>query len=281
MNSVKILINFGVLALLDFLSCTKVGCFIKRSFLDQIRKTQKVVYHDGVRMVFATPNELCTYRAVTFSIKEPETLEWIDGFREGAVLWDIGANVGLYSIYAAKRRGCRVFAFEPSIFNLECLGRNSFLNAVTDQVTLMPFALSDQIALSPLHMTSTDLGGALSTFDKTYGHDGRKLQEVFRFTTLGVPIDDVVRYLGIPAPTYIKLDVDGIEHLILRGGTNTLSKTQEILIEVNDDFTALSVECAEMLRAAGLQLREKRQGVGMGAKGIFQNTYNQIWCRPK
>ena len=254
---------------------------IRRLILNKMRDTQKVVYHNNLRMVFATPNELCAYRAATFSTKEPETLEWIDGFKEMAVLWDIGANVGLYSIYAAKRHGCNVFAFEPSIFNLECLARNSFLNKVTDRVTLMPFALSDQIAVSTFHMTSTDLGGALSTFDKTYGHDGQKLQEVFRFATLGAPIDDVVKYFGIPAPTYIKLDVDGIEHLILRGGTNTLSKTQEILIEVNDDFTELSLECERHLRAAGLHLRDKRQGIGMGAKGVCQNTYNQIWYRPE
>jgi len=80
-----------------------------------------------------------------FATKEPETLEWIDRIPEKSVLWDIGANVGLYSCYAAKARGCRVFAFEPSVFNLEILARNIFLNQLTDQITIVPgeFASAD------------------------------------------------------------------------------------------------------------------------------------------
>jgi FkbM family methyltransferase len=54
----------------------------------------------------------------------------------GSVLWDIGANVGLYSCYAVKARDCRVFAFEPSVFNLELLARNIFLNGIADQATM-------------------------------------------------------------------------------------------------------------------------------------------------
>jgi len=50
--------------------------------------------------------------------KEPDTLMWIDKIPEHSVFWDVGANVGLYSCYAAKARNCIVFAFEPSVFNL-------------------------------------------------------------------------------------------------------------------------------------------------------------------
>src|SRR4051812_37306235 len=93
-------------------------------------RTQQVTHH-GLILVFAVPNAPSKFRADTFSTKEPETLEWIDGIPEGSVLWDIGANVGLYTCYAAKARGCRVFAFEPSVFNLELLARNIFFNQLT------------------------------------------------------------------------------------------------------------------------------------------------------
>ena len=85
--------------------------------------TQKVE-HQGVELTFAEPNDINNYRIGTFSTKEPETLEWIDEIPQGSVLWDIGANIGLYTCYAAKARGCRVFAFEPSVFNLELLARS-------------------------------------------------------------------------------------------------------------------------------------------------------------
>ena len=72
----------------------------------------QTVSHGGVSKL-AVPNWLAGWRVDTFSSKEPETLEWIDSLPEGSVLWDVGANVGLYSVYAAKKRRCRVWAFEP------------------------------------------------------------------------------------------------------------------------------------------------------------------------
>ena len=74
----------------------------------------RAVRHHGTQLTFAVPNRLNRFRIDTFSTKEPETLDWIDAIQEGSVLWDIGANVGLYSCYAAKARRCRVVAFEPS-----------------------------------------------------------------------------------------------------------------------------------------------------------------------
>ena len=109
--------------------------------------------------MFVVPNVINHYRIDTFSTKEPETLEWIDKIPQGSVLWDIGSNIGLYSCYAAKARGCRVFAFEPSVFNLELLARNIFLNGLTDQVTIVPLPLSDALSFSTLNMSSTEWGG--------------------------------------------------------------------------------------------------------------------------
>ena len=63
-----------------------------------------------VRMTFFVPNEVCRYRAESFSVKEPETLEWIDRFGGAGAFFDVGANVGLYSIYYAKTQPGRVFS---------------------------------------------------------------------------------------------------------------------------------------------------------------------------
>ena len=50
---------------------------------------------------FFVPNQLLNWRVDTYFSKEPETLEWIDNFekKENLIFWDIGANIGLYSIY--------------------------------------------------------------------------------------------------------------------------------------------------------------------------------------
>ena len=106
----------------------------------------KSVYHHDVELIFTVPNDLNRFRIDTFSTKEPETLEWIEGIPQGSVLWDIGANVGLYTCYAAKARGCHVFAFEPSVFNLELLARNIFLNGLAGQAVIIPLPLFDHIS---------------------------------------------------------------------------------------------------------------------------------------
>src|SRR6516225_6500482 len=56
------------------------------------------------RVVFYCLGDLALWRARTLLAKEPETIEWIDSFRAGDVFWDVGANVGLYSLYAAVVR---------------------------------------------------------------------------------------------------------------------------------------------------------------------------------
>lgn len=256
----------------------RVGRYLYSQIITSAMTRTRTASYRGVTLMFAVPNAQNTWRVETFATKEPETLEWIDALPKGAALWDIGANVGLYTCYAAKARDCRVVAFEPSVFNLELLARNVYLNDLVHQVTIVPLALSDQIAVSRLNMTTTEWGGALSTFGREYGHDGRSLHKIFEYQMLGVSIVDAVERLGIPAPDFIKLDVDGIEHLILRGGESILRRVQGILIEINDDFAEQAEGCAAYLRRAGLSLVEKRHSQ-LVEESAFRGAFNQIWAR--
>jgi len=259
---------------------TRLGEYIENQIINSAMGRVTEVMHGGVNLKFATPNSLCHWRAKTFSTKEPETLEWIESIPEASIFWDVGANVGLYSVYAAKIRNCQVWAFEPSVFNLELLARNIALNALTDKVFIVPIALNDHLGSNRLRMTTTEWGGALSTFGKNFGWDGKKIRQVFEFQTIGLSIDDVIHKLEIPMPEYIKMDVDGIEHLILKGGLNTLHNVKCILIEINDDFHEQAEQCHSLLTEVGLTLKEKRHSIDIAVStGGFENTYNQIWVR--
>ena len=141
------------------ISKTKLGVYGFEQVLNTAMQMTQSVKHGQTELVFAVPNQLNRFRIDTFSSKEPETLEWIDSIPEGSVLWDIGANVGLYSCYAAKVRDCQVFAFEPSVFNLELLARNIYLNSLTHKISIIPFPLSDRLAFNTLNMTSMEWGG--------------------------------------------------------------------------------------------------------------------------
>jgi FkbM family methyltransferase len=259
---------------------TSVGRYCYERIIDNVREQTLMMEHKGTKLIFSIPNELNRYRVDTFATKEPETLEWIDRIADGAVVWDIGANVGLYSCYAAKARGCRVYAFEPSVFNLEVLARNIFLNRLTDRITVIPLPLSDGLACNTLNMTTTRWGGALSTFAQSYGHDGELISKIFEFPTVGISMVDAVSLLKIPRPEYIKMDVDGIEHLILKGGMPILRDIREASIEINDKFTTQAVDAKRYLEEAGLSFKEKKHADHFELEtGPTKYTFNQVWVR--
>jgi FkbM family methyltransferase len=263
---------------LNFITEGRVGEYVNSQVIARAMVRKQSVKHEGVEIILSTPNSLNEFRASSFSVKEPETLEWIDQIPNGSIVWDIGANVGLYSCYAAKKRGCRVFSFEPSIFNLELLARNIFNNQLQDLITIVPLPLSESLSVNKLNMSSTEWGGALSTFGYDFGHDGEKMDKVFEFSTIGISMLDAVKLLNIPQPDYIKLDVDGIEHLILKGGLSVLQNVKGILIEINDDFEKQAGDAMQYLVNSGLVLKEKRHAEYFD-NTIFNKTFNQIWQR--
>jgi len=262
-----------------FANGTSFGRYVLSQLISAVMSRNRLVKHKDVGLTFAVPNSLNNFRIDTFSTKEPETLEWIDSMPGGSVIWDVGANVGLYTCYAAKTKGCRVFAFEPSVFNLELLARNIYLNGLSDKVVIVPLPLSDMFSFSTLNMTSTEWGGALSTFGQSYGQDGRALNKIFEFQTIGISMVDAMESLKIPQPDFIKMDVDGIEHLILKGGAPVLANIKGALIEINEEFQKQSVNSSQYLTDANLVLKEKRQSE-MFKNSAYKNSYNQIWHRP-
>lgn len=253
---------------------------IGRFFLDQVinytRTKNKKIQHNGIAFLFSIPNSLIHYRVNTFSTKEPETLAWIDNIPKNTTFWDVGANVGLYSCYAAKARNCRVFAFEPSVFNLEVLARNIYLNNLSENVSVLSFPLSNSLSFNNLKMSSLELGGALSTFGENYGQDGKPLNQIFSFNTIGISVDMAVDLLKIPLPDFIKIDVDGIESLILQGGMKTLTKVREVLIEINENFEEQYVQSKYYLEDAGLVMVSKSN---TDHDSVTSRSFNQIWKR--
>jgi FkbM family methyltransferase len=268
----------AVRGLVRALNSNRAGRYVYTQVLTSAMERSQEVTHGGVPMRFAVPNMQNVWRIDTFSSKEPETLEWIDRIPKGSVVWDIGANVGLYAVYAAKARGCRVIAFEPSVFNLELLARNIVLNDLTRQIIIVPLPLSDERSSNTMNMTSTEWGAALSTFGKDYGHDGTALKKVFEYQVVGLSMSDAVEFLHLPQPDYIKLDVDGIEHLILSGGAAVLRAVKGVLIEINDNFREQAEGCSAQLTAAGLTMVDKRHS-DMVENSDFRGAFNQIWAR--
>jgi len=185
----------------------------------------------SIAIRISTPNE--HHRAVTYATKEPETIEWLrKNLRDGDVFYDVGANIGLYSLYAAKLRpSCHVFAFEPESHNFGNLCGNLLLNRV-ENVTPCFFPLSSHEAFAPFYVYDLRAGGALHSLGRPSPlQDGPPL-----LTTgaIAATIDALVSRYGLPAPDLLKLDVDGNEEQILDGAAAVLASgsLRSILVEV-------------------------------------------------
>ena len=228
-----------------------------------------------------TPNAVCRYRAETFETKEPETLKWIDEYGGDGAFYDIGANVGLYSLYFALTQSGSVFAFEPSALNLRLLAQNISDNGLAERIAIVPVALSDKNQFASFRLSMLEEGGSMSTFGELFGHDGESLSVEMAYETLGMSLDFMLESgLISEPPALLKIDVDGIEHLILRGARSALAGTalRSILIEVNEEFTDLRLEVQQTLRDFGFELRERRRSE-IFDDGQFASSFNQIWVR--
>lgn len=172
--------------------------------------------------------------------KEPETVEWIERrFKRGDVFYDIGANVGAYSLVAAKylKGETTIYAFEPSFLNYAQLSKNIFINKCQESVIPLNIALSDKTAIGNFHHQNLVPGGALHSFGEAVDSNNNKFTPVFTQPVLSYALDDFLKEFKIPLPNHIKLDVDGIEILILKGAKEILRSSQlrSILVEMNQD----------------------------------------------
>ena len=246
---------------------------IRQPFINYIDNDLRLTKHGSAKFYLYTPNSICAYRHATFSTKEPEMLEWIEEFG-GGVFFDIGANIGIYSLYYAQAQQGKVFCFEPSAFNLRQLAKNISINNLHKRITIISNPLSDRTCISTFINGNEDEGGALSAFGVNYGYNNKPMISNINYSVLGFSLDDLFeKDILNETPSLMKIDVDGIEHLILKGASKTLeSKTlRSVYIEVNDEFHEQSSQVKLRLETAGFKLKERRHAAS--------KVFNQIWVK--
>ena len=187
--------------------------------------------------------------------KEPFTVEWIEArVRPGDVLYDIGANVGPYSLIAAKHTGgeARVYAFEPSAGSYHDLCRNIVLNGCEDAVVPFCVALWSETALTVFHQRTLAAGAARHVLSG--GASDRKAR--YHEPLLAYALDDLIERFDLPLPNHVKVDVDGPELQVLQGASRTLRRPEwrSLLIEVERDDDAAEQAISELAIEAGFAL---------------------------
>ena len=192
-------------------------------------------YSHPIRISVSSPMEYHT--RLHSCKKEPETIEWIERqFRPGDTFYDIGANVGTYTLVAASfwGEGLRVVAVEPSPVNFARLTRNLALNGVEERVTALPVALGTACGILPFHCENLVAGGSLHALGEARDYRGRLFTPVATYPTLTYDLDTLIEQFGLPPPTHLKLDVDGTELAILQGAERTLRNVRTLLVELDE-----------------------------------------------
>lgn len=220
---------------------------------------------------FFCPTKISSFRAKTFFTKEPETINWMDKHGSNKkCLYDLGANVGIYSIYYAKKFESDVYAFEPSFKNLDLFSRNVKLNDLEKYINLIPNPISSKLIFSDFFLLNPSAGEALATFNdddvKQFILKKKKNYEkskIINYRTLGISVDYLIAKNIIKPPSLIKIDVDGNELDIVDGLKETISKVDNLSILIET-------------RVSTHQLVEKKLK-NLGLHKFNQFNDNSIW----
>ena len=144
---------FSYFLFIIIFSLNKVFFFLKRNFTGWLiffykKIIIKIKLNDQNSLIFFTPNNLVEWRVRTLLSKEPDTIKWINVFDKNKkiIFWDIGANIGLFSIYSAQKHegNIKVIAFEPSSSNLRVLTRNISINNFSDKIFINQIFLTNK-----------------------------------------------------------------------------------------------------------------------------------------
>lgn len=220
--------------------------------VESLSPTRKVDTQYGNLELFC-PGVIPEWRARTLLSKEPDTIDWISRFANADVFWDIGANIGTYSLFAALK-GHPVLAFEPSSGSYYLLNKNIELNRLDGKIAAYCVAFHERSTLASLYLKSAEIGESLNSFGEAVDWQGRSFTPSMRQGMLGFSIDDFIEKFHPPFPHHIKLDVDGNEEAIISGARKTLRdpRLKSILVELDGDRPDLLQRTAAILLESGL-----------------------------
>ncbi|MEK9724637.1 MAG: FkbM family methyltransferase [Rhodospirillaceae bacterium] len=202
-----------------------------------------------------------------FFDREPSLLKWIDGFETPCTYWDVGANTGIYALYAALDPAVKVHAFEPLAATYAALCTNIQENAADPRIDALCLGFFDRTVIGELRTDNAEAGSAHHDFGA--GGAAAEGGPKFRQSALTFSIDDFRRLYEVAAPNYLKIDVDGVEEEILRGAAETLRDpaVRSVLVEIVGED------------ARGQRMVNLLAGHGFAIDDAQSDAYNVVFTR--
>ena len=218
------------------------------------------------KLTFRTGNGRLLWRANSLLTEEPLMISWIKSMQSDDVVLDVGANVGMYTVPIAKKTQT-VYACELDPLNIAILKENLFLNSVTENVVVLPFACGDSAKVVNVKFRDLAYGDALQLIEGGDPQNTRFGHRTHTAKVIQFSLDDVFVQLNLSRPNKIKIDVDGNELTVLQGMKDLIRSANEVYFE-----DSLSESCRVVVQFLSSVGFKKHQSVQMFSK----NNSNQI-----
>jgi len=195
----------------------------------QIKNSKAINNKKNLNINLYTPELRTLRRLNSIFSKSPITMNWLNNLEKETILYDLGSNVGLYSIYHCILNNGYSYSFEAHYLNLFNQIQNINENNLQDKIKIIPNFFSSETKLDIVkfkkntNFGSSDLRG-----------EEAKTQNEYSYKTLFLKLDDLIEKNLIEIPDYIKIDVDGHEKEILKGMEKIFQnqKIKSVIIEV-------------------------------------------------
>lgn len=219
---------------LAFKIANMFGATFKARLMDKLPLYREAFFCEGVYCYISSSMELSRSERSYL----PEVRAWLGSFAPGEVFYDIGANVGMFSLTVAKIHNGRVktYAFEPSFSTFGSLVHNVIGNRFGEVVFPFNLALGRSQGMRSFNYTDIASGASVHTLDRLVNQTGGEFTPAFKQQVISYSLDDLVEQFGFPTPNHMKIDVDGGEMEIIEGMRKTLGKPEvkSVLVEVTE-----------------------------------------------
>ncbi len=261
----KFLLSFAALAAKILPNSTKQAIYNAKPLAAFIRRVLNRAAPTGLTQVKIAAGDLAGYSMLLdmqlekdywLGTYEPELQTAAHELVEpGAVIYDVGANIGYVSLLLAKAAGekGKIYAFEALPENVERWRTNMALNGMKDRLSLFAGAVTQNTG--PVRFLVHSSGG----MGKAAGSAGRHDQYQSEISVPGISLDEFVYGQGNTPPQVVKMDIEGGEVMALPGMRRVLAEARPlILMELHGPESSRAAW--DHLRSAGYQIFWMRQG---------------------
>jgi len=201
---------------------------------------KKSIIIDNDKLIFKTKSKKEFFLRTEIAYEsEKTTMEWIRDFiQPNDIVFDIGANVGSYSLLIGKKLNLgsgKVYSFEPDFQNFYSLNFNIINNNLVGRVIPIALPIDDKLNFNCFLLSSLESGSAEHVLNKKIDFLNLKNPHVQGVVTLS--LDDFIKLDDVPFPQHLKIDVDGSELNIIKGAKEFLNdkRLKTMIIEITPD----------------------------------------------